>query len=113
MTIKIREVRAVTILDVDGRLSQRDTVRELEAQAKQLLGERKLKLLVNLGKVSHVDSSGVGTLVRCYTSAKAAGGDLKIVRPNKAIRRILDTTNLAQILGRVFDDEQEAIARLE
>ncbi|MFQ5931095.1 MAG: STAS domain-containing protein [Nitrospiraceae bacterium] len=109
MTINVREVGGVTILDLDGRLSVGDDVRELEAQVKQLLAERKLKLLVNLDKVSYVDSSGVGILVRCLTSAKAAGGDLKLVKPNKVIREIVKATNLVKILG-VFDNEEEAIA---
>jgi anti-anti-sigma factor len=109
MTINVREVGGVTILDLDGRLSVGDDVRELEAQVKRLLAERKLKLLVNVDKLSYVDSSGVGILVRCLTSAKAAGGELKLLRPNKAVRAIVKATNLVKLLG-VLDDEEEAVA---
>lgn len=109
MTINIREVGGVTILDLEGRLSLGDPVRELEAEAKRLLAEKKCKLLLNVDKVSYVDSSGVGTLVRCLTSAKVAGGDLKVIKPSERVRQIFKITNLVQILE-MFDNEQEAVA---
>jgi len=109
MTIKTREVGEVTILDLNGRLSVDDDVEELKAQVKRLLAEGKRKLLVNVDKLSYVDSSGVGILVRLLTSTKAAGGELKLARPTKVVRQIVTATGLMKVLE-VFDNEEEAIA---
>lgn len=107
--ITVREVGGVSVLDLAGRLAPSGESKELKDQINQLLAEKKTKLLLNLAHVDHVDSSGVGLLVRCLTTARAAGGDLKLENPTKEVKKIVEATNLAQILD-LYEDESKAVA---
>ncbi len=78
MKTSTRQVDGVTIVDCSGRISLgegsvilRDTVREL-------LGKGNKKILLNLGDVNYIDSSGIGELVSAYTTAKNPGGELRL-----------------------------------
>jgi anti-sigma B factor antagonist len=79
----------------------RDAIREALAD-----GER--KLLVDMKKVSMLDSSGVGELVSGYTSAVKRGGTLKLARLGPRPREALLVTHLTQIFE-IFDDEAVAL----
>lgn len=52
------------------------------------------RIVVDLNDVTHMDSSGLGTLVRLYVTAKGAGCELQLVNLSKGIRKILSMTNL-------------------
>jgi anti-sigma B factor antagonist len=112
----IRQVGDVTILDLNGRLSLGeavafgpgsgvvlgDTVRELAKKGQK-------KIVLNLGGVSYVDSSGVGQLVGALTSARNQGGDTKLVKPSSNILLLLKTTKL----DTVFDIHEEESAAIQ
>jgi anti-sigma B factor antagonist len=112
----IRQVGDVTILDLNGRLSLGeavafgpgsgvvlgDTVRELAKKGQK-------KIVLNLGGVSYVDSSGVGQLVGALTSARNQGGDTKLVKPSSNILLLLKTTKL----DTVFDIHEEETAAIQ
>jgi anti-anti-sigma factor len=66
-------------------------------------------LLVNLGKVTHLDSSGVGELVSSYTTATSRGAKLKLVDLPPKVRDVLTITQLNTVFD-VYDTEDEAIA---
>ncbi len=81
MTMKAssRQVEGVTIVDLSGRITLdegsvvlRDTVKDLYAQGHK-------RILLNLGDVTYIDSSGVGELVSAFTSIRNAGGELKLL----------------------------------
>ncbi|HZO05082.1 MAG TPA: STAS domain-containing protein [Solirubrobacterales bacterium] len=109
MQIQQRSSGNVTILDLNGNLtigrseeSFRETVREL------LAAERKL-LLVNLAEVPMVDSSGIGALIKAFTSVRDAEGKLKLLRPSRLARQLLTITGLLSILE-TYEDESAAVA---
>ena len=111
----IRQVGDVTILDLNGRLSLGeavafgpgsgvvlgDTVRELAKKGQK-------KIVLNLGGVSYVDSSGVGQLVGALTSARNQGGDTKLVKPSSNILLLLKTTKLDTVFD-IHEEESTAI----
>lgn len=110
MSVKLntREVGDVTVVDVSGRITLgegssviRDTVRDLTAKGKR-------KILLNLGEVTYIDSSGIGELVSGYTSVANAGGTLKLLNLTKRVKDLLQITKLYTVFD-VHEDEAHAV----
>jgi len=85
------------------------TVDELRAALTSLLGERRTKLLVDLGGLATVDSSGLSMIVAVMKLARRLGGDLRLCAPRPDIHSLLDTLGLLGQIG-VYPDRQEALA---
>lgn len=109
LTINTREDKGVTILDLGGKIVLGDESGGLRERVKQLLAENKKKLLLNMERVSFIDSAGVGTLVAAYTSAKAQGGQLKMCSLTKRFQETLQVTRLITVFE-VYPGEAEALA---
>ena len=80
-----------------------------ERQRKRRLMQQGHKnLLVNLAKVSYMDSAGLGELVQAYSTVSKQGGKLKLVSPTKRLKDLLVITKLSTVFES-FDDEAAAI----
>lgn len=111
MTMKAstRQVNGVTVVDLSGRITLgegsvvlRDTIRDVVAQGNK-------KILLNLGDVTYIDSSGIGELVSGFTSVRNQGGELKLLNLTKKVHDLLQITKLYTVFD-VKDDEASAIA---
>lgn len=109
LSITVRELRGVAVVDLGGRITYGEETKALRERVKQLLGERKRRLVLNLREVNFIDSSGAGTIVACFTSARAVGGELRLANANRYFREFLETTRLLKMLD-VFNSEEEAVA---
>ena len=103
-----RQIDAVTILDLSGRITLgegsvvlRDTIRDLLAKGQK-------NILLNLGEVSYIDSSGIGELVSAFTTVRNQGGDLKLLNLTKKVHDLLQITKLYTVFD-IKDDEATAI----
>jgi anti-sigma B factor antagonist len=76
---------------------------------KDLLGKGQKKILLNLGDVSYIDSSGIGELVSAFTSVRNQGGELKLLNLTKKVHDLLQITKLYTVFD-VKDDEATAIS---
>lgn len=108
MKLSIRQVGDVTVMDAAGRItlgegtsSMRDAIRDAVAA-----GHR--KVLLNLGEVNYIDSSGIGELVSAFTTVTNQGGQLKLLSLSKRIQDLLQITKLYTVFE-VHDDEAAAI----
>ena len=108
MKITKREKNGVTILEVEGKVTigKGDVV--LREAVLQAIGEGPAKLLINLGEVTTIDSSGVGELVSAYTTVTNRGGKLKLVNMPPKVSDILQITQLITVFE-VFESEDEAV----
>ncbi|HUR33957.1 MAG TPA: STAS domain-containing protein, partial [Vicinamibacterales bacterium] len=79
MSVSERRVGAVTIVDVAGRLTQGAAGDTLRDKVASLLQQGHGQILVNLGDVAYMDSSGLGILVASYATVSRQGGALKLV----------------------------------
>jgi anti-sigma B factor antagonist len=109
MKIKTRHVDGVTILDLSGRITLgegsvtiRDAVRNVTATGSK-------KILLNLGDINYIDSSGIGELVSAFTTVKNGGGELKLLNLTKKVHDLLQITKLYTVFD-IKDDEGSAIA---
>ena len=106
--INEREAGDVTILDLSGKITIGEGSVQLREVVRGLLERGKKKLLINLGGVDYVDSSGIGELVSCFTTTKNQGGQLKLLNLTKKIRDLLQITKLLTVFD-TYDDEAEAV----
>ncbi|MCS7183543.1 MAG: STAS domain-containing protein [Thermoanaerobaculum sp.] len=104
-----RDVQGVRILDLSGKITIGAGDVELRRLVEEALAAGKNHVLVNLKDVTHIDSSGIGELVACFTSVKRRGGAMKLLNLPPKINDILQVTQLITVFD-VFDDEAEAIA---
>ena len=109
MTVSERSVGDVTILDVSGNVTLNDGAEQVRDKVRSVLHQGRKHLLVNLAKVSYMDSAGLGELVQAYSAAAKAGGKLKLVSPTKRLQDLLVITKLATVFDS-FDDEAAAVA---
>ncbi len=86
----------------EGSVALRNTIR-------RLLGEGKKNILMNLGTVGYIDSSGIGELVSSFTAVNKEGGSLKLLNLTQKIQDLLAITKLLTVFD-TFDDEGEALA---
>jgi len=107
LDIQVRQKEGISILDVNGRLavggasSLREKVNEGMAQGQN-------QVILNLKEVDYIDSTGLGTMVICYTTLQKAGGNLKLVHLNRRNIELLLLTKLSTVF-QIFGDEQDAV----
>jgi anti-sigma B factor antagonist len=109
MKASTRQVDGVTIVDLSGRITLGEGSVVLRDAVKDLLGKGQKKILLNLGDVSYIDSSGIGELVSAFTSVRNQGGELKLLHLTKKVHDLLQITKLYTVFD-VKDDEAGAIA---
>ena len=73
-------------------------------EVRQLFPDHK-RIVLDFAELSHIDSSGIGTLVRLYVSAKSAGCVLELNNVGKPIRHLLGVTHLWGIFGNVGENK--------
>ena len=96
MSIKVstRLVDGVVIVDLFGQLRLGEGTSKLRQIVQELLRDGYTKLLLNMEHVLHIDSSGIGELMGCYTSVQNQGGQMKLLCLNKNVRNLLRTVSL-------------------
>jgi anti-sigma B factor antagonist len=110
LKIEKRQVDGVTIVLCQGRIMFGDEANALRDFLKLVLAETP-RMVLNLSGVTYIDSGGLGMLVGFYSSARAAGADIKLTGLGQRLRDVLQITKLATVFE-VFDTEQEALAAL-
>ncbi len=110
MSVKLntRQVGDVTVIDATGRVTLGEGASTFRESLRELLAKGHKKILVNLGDVSYIDSSGIGELVSGFTSVTNQGGQLKLLNLTKRVKDLLQITKLYTVFE-VFEDEAEAV----
>ena len=103
-----RQVGGVTVVDVSGRITLGEGSSNLREGIREMLGKGHKKILLNLGEVSYIDSSGIGELVSAFTSVTNQAGQLKLLNLTKRVKDLLQITKLYTVFE-VFDDEAKAV----
>jgi anti-sigma B factor antagonist len=106
--IQKRKKGDVVILDLSGSLTVGNNEQFFKDTVNDLTSRKQNQIVVNLGNVEFMDSSGIGALVKSYTTITQNGGKLKLLQPNKMIRHTLKITGLLGIFE-IFEEEGAAI----
>ena len=108
LTIRDREREGVVILDLKGRLTAGEETAVLREKLRAEAAAGRKNVILNLAEVDYIDSTGLGTLVICYTSLQKAGGGLKLLNLNRRNIELLVLTKLSTVFE-LFNDEQDAV----
>ena len=104
----IREVDTITIVDLSGRISLGEGSALLRRTVRDLLDNGHIKILLNLGDVNYIDSSGIGELVSGFTAVRSREGQLKLLNLTKKVHDLLQITKLFTVFE-VYSDEGTAV----
>jgi anti-sigma B factor antagonist len=108
MQAATRQIGEITIVDISGRITLGEGNVMLREIMVDLLEKGNKHILLNMTEVIHVDSAGIGELVRSHTSVRKQGGHMKLVNPHKKVRDLLQMTMLSAVFD-VQEDEASAI----
>lgn len=109
MQTNTRRVGDVIILDVSGRITLGEGNVMLREIVRDLAEKENKRIILNLGEVNYIDSSGMGELVKTHTTIRNKGGELKLANLNKRVHDLLQMTRLAAVFD-IQKDEASAIA---
>jgi anti-sigma B factor antagonist len=108
MNISVRVEKNTAILDCQGKLVLGEGDMALRGQILDSLKSGAKRIVLNMEKISAMDSSGLGEIIRSYTSAKKDGVEVVLLKPNEKIFDLLTLTKLITVLP-VFKTEKEAL----
>jgi anti-sigma B factor antagonist len=106
--LNTRQVGDVSVIDVAGRITLGEGSSALRDTLRGMVAKGQKKVLLNLGEVSYIDSSGIGELVSGFTTVTNSGGQLKLLNLTKRVKDLLQITKLYTVFD-VHEDEAGAI----
>lgn len=112
LRISIRQVQGVVIVDLDGKILIGDTNRQVHETVNQLIKEGKKNIILNLARVSVIDSSGLGEIVASFSSLRNSGGSMKLVNIPERVVDLMTITKLYTVFD-IFETESDGIASFE
>ncbi len=104
-----REVGEISLIDLSGRIALGEGSALLRKTIRDLLESGHNRILLNLGDVNYIDSSGIGELVSGFTAVRSRGGELKLLHLTKKVHDLLQITKLFTVFD-VYTDEPTAVA---
>ena len=108
LEIAQREREGIAVLDLRGPLTVGEAASNLRDTLRQLLADGHGNVILNLGRVDYIDSTGLGALMMCYTALRRESGRLVLLNLNRRHLELLVLTKLSTIFE-MFDDEQHAV----
>jgi len=108
MQTATRQSGGVTIVDISGRITVGEGNVVLREIVRDLAEKGKKAIVLNLGEVQYIDSSGIGELVKAHTTIRNQGGQLKLTNLNKRVNDLLEMTRLSAVFD-IQKDETSAI----
>jgi len=106
--LSTRQIGDVSVVDVAGRITLGEGSSALRDSVREMVGKGQKKILLNLGEVSYIDSSGIGELVSAFTTVTNGGGQLKLLNLTKRVKDLLQITKLYTVFD-VHESEVSAI----
>ncbi|MBP7901653.1 MAG: STAS domain-containing protein [Spirochaetes bacterium] len=108
MEINRRESADIVVLDISGEIDLYNAP-EIKDTINQLIEDQKYNVIINLEKVSYIDSSGIGALISSLSSLKKYQGGLKIINVYASVHKVFELTKLTSFFE-IFDSESDAVS---
>ena len=108
MKARVRQVGQVAVVDIEGKITIGEGDMVLRDRVVELLDKGSHAIVLNLEKVTYMDSAGIGELVACYKRAKEKGGTVKLLNPSGKVLDLLTLTKLEEVFE-TYRQEQEAV----
>jgi len=108
LSLDTRDIGNVTVVQCNGRIVAGSESESLRSHVAWLLRDRRA-IVLDLGEVGFIDSSGLGTMVRTLTSTRQVHGDLKLCNVPEHVRKVLELSRLTKIFE-THESEEKAVA---
>ena len=108
MRVVERHIGDVTVLQLIGRLELEEGDLVLRDHVNRLVGEGRVKVLLDMREVTRLDSAGIGMLVSKFITVRRAGGAIKLLHPTERTDHLMDITKLTTVFE-IYDDEGAAL----
>ncbi len=108
MKIEKRKNGNVTILDLKGKILFGEGIEELRQSINGAIKDKERQLVLNFAEVPYLDSTGLGEVVRSYTTLKKEGGTVKIANLTNKVKDLMMVTKLITVFE-TFENENEAV----
>ena len=112
MNVKLEEKYNAVVLELKGKLMGGPFMQEMNETLHKLIDEGKKNVVVDLGGVTFVSSSGIGILISGYTTMKNSGGHFKIANTSDKVKGLLSITKLDSIFEH-YTEVDEALESFE
>lgn len=109
MEISQREKNSIVILDIQGEIDLYNAP-EIKDTIQKLIEAQKYNIIINLEKVSYIDSSGIGALISSLSNLKKYQGGLKIINVFASVKKVFELTKLTSFFE-IYDSEEEALSK--
>lgn len=103
-----RQSNGVSVLQFRQNAELTHSARELEELRREVLEQSDSRVIIDLGRVTRIDSAGLGQLMSCYSHLVRNQGQLKVVNAAPEIQKLLDMTGISTLIP-AFKDESEAV----
>jgi anti-sigma B factor antagonist len=108
MKIEKRKIGNVTVFDLKGKILFGDGIDELRQSINTAIKDKEKQLVLNFAEVPYLDSTGMGEVVRSYTTLKKEGGTVKIANLTNKVKDLMMVTKLITVFE-TFESENEAV----
>lgn len=108
LTITKRQLDDVVVVDLDGPIALGESNRQLHEAIRSLVQDEKKHVVLNLAKVSRIDSSGLGELIAGYATLEKSGGTLRLANMSDRVIELMTMTKLLTVFD-IFDNEADAV----
>jgi len=108
MQITEHAVGDVTVLNLKGRMVLEECDMPLNEHVGALVGQGRVKLVLDMQDVTYVDSAGLGTMIANYVRVHRRGGDIKLLHLTPRSAHVMEITRLSSVFE-AFDAEDEAV----
>lgn len=107
MEINRRETGDIAVFDINGEIDLYNAP-EIKDKIKEEMNKGKVNIIINLDKVSYIDSSGIGVLISSLSNLKKVGGALKLINVYASVRKVFELTKLTSFFD-IYDNESDAV----
>ena len=108
MPVKAENKNGLMVCYIDGEIDINSSP-DIKKSFDKLISKKTPKIVINLARVTYVDSSGLATLVEVLKKMKAYGGRMRLVNLSAKIRSLFEITKLEKLFE-IMSDEEEAIS---
>ena len=109
MKFGIERVNGVVVVRVDGPKLLYPMLTDFSDLVSGVISGGEPRIVIDMSKVTYVDSSTIGCLMDFYHRASSAGGGLKLANVQERVEAMLTITRTEQFIG-LYADEQAAVA---
>jgi anti-sigma B factor antagonist len=103
-----RQTDGVAVLQFKANAELTHSAQELEELRREVLEQSDSRVIIDLSRITRIDSAGLGQLMSCYSHLVKNRGALKVLNPAPEVKKLLDMTGISTLIP-TFKDEREAV----